>query len=232
MKNLFFGITALLCFVLPYSYALSETIVVPYDKATIQEGIEISKDGDTILVAPGLYVENIDFLDRAITVTTMFGPDSTFLLPADPDTFMETIAGANPEATEFSGFNVSGGGANHTVFINNASSPVIRDNVFCNNLVVDKLDIAVIACWDSVGVPTIERNIFYQNSGLACVWIMYGKGYVINCTFDANNSATMCNSEQATVLNCIMTRSLGTATDGSYAELDYVCYSDNHLDFG
>jgi len=232
MKNIFFGIAALLCFVLPYSYALSETIVIPYDKATIQEGIDISKDGDTILVAPGLYVENIDFLDRVITVTTMFGPDSTFLLPADPDTFMVTIGGANTEATEFSGFNVSGGGGNHTVFINNASSPVIRDNVFCNNLVVDKLDIAVIACWDSVGVPTIERNIFYQNSGLACVWIRYGKGYVINCTFNANVSATMCNSEQATVLNCIITRSLGTATDGSYAELDYVCYSDNHLDFG
>lgn len=165
-------------------------------------------------------------------MTSVEGADSTFLQPADPDSFTVTIAGGNSEETEFSGFTISGGGNSHTVFIGNGSSPVIQNNIFCYNLVVDKLEIAVIACADSIGVPTIERNIFYQNSGKTCVWIMSGKAYVLNCTFNANKSATYCGSGQATVLNCIITRSSGTATDGSYAELDYVCYSDNHSDFG
>ena len=41
---------------------------VPGQYGTIQEAIEAASDGDTVVVAPGRYVENIDFKGKAITV--------------------------------------------------------------------------------------------------------------------------------------------------------------------
>ena len=42
------------------TFGFCTTINVPADYSTIQEGIDASSDGDTVLVAPGLYVENLD----------------------------------------------------------------------------------------------------------------------------------------------------------------------------
>ena len=46
------------------------TIHVPADDPTIQSAIDAAKNGDTVLVSPGTYNENLDFKGKAITVTT------------------------------------------------------------------------------------------------------------------------------------------------------------------
>jgi len=68
--------------------AVSATIHVPPDQPTIQAGIDVAVGGDTVLVAPGTYVENIDFKGKAITVTSEQGADVTVIdggKPIDPD---------------------------------------------------------------------------------------------------------------------------------------------------
>jgi len=54
-------------------------IFVPGDYPTIQEAIGKAFDGYTIFVAPGTYVENIDFLGKAIDVRASHGPNLTVI---------------------------------------------------------------------------------------------------------------------------------------------------------
>jgi len=50
----------------------SITINVPEDYSTIQEGITASANGDTVLVQPGIYLENINFEDKNILLTSLY----------------------------------------------------------------------------------------------------------------------------------------------------------------
>ncbi|MFH0765957.1 MAG: hypothetical protein V2A61_06025, partial [Calditrichota bacterium] len=59
--------------VLTAASVYADIINVPEDVETIQGGIDAAEEGDTVLVAPGEYVENVDFQGKAIIV--MGSPD-------------------------------------------------------------------------------------------------------------------------------------------------------------
>src|SRR5579862_2921242 len=56
-----------------------QTINVPANQPTIQTAINAANNGDTVLVAPGTYFENINFNGKAITVTSSAGAAQTII---------------------------------------------------------------------------------------------------------------------------------------------------------
>ncbi len=69
--------------------AFSKTIHVPEDKATIQAGIDSAAIGDSVLVQPGTYLENLNFNGKSIVV------GSLFLATGDTSYISQTIIDGN-----------------------------------------------------------------------------------------------------------------------------------------
>jgi hypothetical protein len=64
--------------------AMGATLHVPGEYEKIQEGIDAALIGDTVLVAPGTYLENLTFLGREIVLLSEEGPATTVIDGSDP----------------------------------------------------------------------------------------------------------------------------------------------------
>ncbi|MCK4311888.1 MAG: right-handed parallel beta-helix repeat-containing protein [Candidatus Cloacimonetes bacterium] len=121
---------------------ISATIInVPDDQPTIQAGINVSVDGDTVLVQPGNYVENINYNGKNITVASLFltTQDTTYISQTiiDGDSIASVVTFQSGEdSTAFlngftitNGYSVKGGG----IYCVNNSSPVLDNITVTNN---------------------------------------------------------------------------------------------------
>ena len=71
----------MIMFLFLYTFLNATIINVPTDQTTIQAAINVAVNGDTILVMPGTYVENISFNGKLITVGSLFltTQDTTYI---------------------------------------------------------------------------------------------------------------------------------------------------------
>lgn len=91
----------------------ADTIHVPGDQPGIQAGIDAAANGDIVLVAPGTYLENINFHGKAITVKSVEGAASTVIdggNPQNPD-FGSTVRFTSGEGNDsvLKGFHITNG---------------------------------------------------------------------------------------------------------------------------
>ncbi len=160
-------------------------ITVPGDHPTIQAAIEAARDGDVIVVEPGTYRENIDFMGKAITLRST--------APDDPEVVAATIidGGNNGSVVTFrtgetgeavlSGFTITGGSGTWEVFefeyegrkeeiegyfgggilVIEGSSPTIEKNTIENNT-ADMGGGGIAVMLDSS--PTITGNTITDNT--------------------------------------------------------------------
>lgn len=127
----------LLLFGLIPSGIAQQTIHVPTDQPTIQAGINAAANGDTVLVAPGTYYENIDFKGKAITVTSSGGAAQTII---DGSFANPTVAFHSGETRDsiLNGFTIQHGGIPN-LFYGDAgiyislSAPSILNNTVTHN---------------------------------------------------------------------------------------------------
>ena len=154
------------------------TIHVPADQPTIQAAIDAANNGDTVLVAPGIYNETIDFKGKAITVESSGGPASTSIVWAYPATiddpfnlFVVTFQSNETRNSILSGFTITGAGLPFDHFqeivpqgfsnvavgavtggieVLNGASPTIANNIITKN--------GCAGIFSSDGAPLIQNN--------------------------------------------------------------------------
>ncbi len=128
-----------------FTLHLSATIInIPADQPTIQEGINVSVDGDTVLVQTGIYIENINYSGMNITVA------SYFLTTQDTSYISQTIIDGNQigsvvtfengenNTANLIGFTITNGwGPSMTggggIAIFNNSNPILSDLIIIDN---------------------------------------------------------------------------------------------------
>jgi hypothetical protein len=85
------GLVALLLLVWALCPAKAKLLHVPGDYALIQAAINAAADGDTVLVAPGTYFENLNLRGKKVLLA------SYYLLDSDPGNILSTIIdGSSP----------------------------------------------------------------------------------------------------------------------------------------
>jgi hypothetical protein len=184
------------------NFVAKSTIVnVPADYITIQEAIDLASEHDTIVVAPGTYIENLNFKGKNLFLTSEFLWDQDYQKvlttiidgsqPVEPDTAScIIIIDEQDSTTVVQGFTITGGegtawkdehssgtyreGGGILVAL---SSPIIRNNLIVHNNAMNKTGLAGcggggIRCGD--GKPQILNNVIVQNNG------RYGGGIVMN----------------------------------------------------
>ena len=146
------------------SAAEAATIHVPADAATIQQAIAAAAPGDTVLVAPGTYVENLTFLGKAITVVSEGGPSVTVI---DGNWAGPVVAftSGEPRGAVLRGFTIQRGASSFSgggVLVQN-SSPTIADNWIIGNGACSGAGV-----YSSFGSPLIQGNRIARNFLYGC----------------------------------------------------------------
>jgi len=186
-------VLALLVLSLPAS---ATVIYVPDDYKSIQAAIGAAVNGDSVIVRPGTYYENIDFNGKDITVKSEKGPHVTVIDAGQAGSAVVFISGES-SAASIEGFTLTNGsGTEHWggrycgggVFCKYDSSPVISGNIVVHN----RTDYDGAGIWCGKGSsPTIANNIIAFNE-------CYDNGYASNgggvCCTGVDCSALIVNN--------------------------------------
>ncbi|MBK7940061.1 MAG: VCBS repeat-containing protein [Lewinellaceae bacterium] len=195
----------LLAFCLTISLLSAQTTrYVPTHYASIQLAVDAAQEGDTVLVYPGVYYENIQLRGRNIVLTSRYflNSDPAAVIrqtiidgsqPAHPDTASCILVWkGETAATVIQGFTIRGGKG--TVWLDPAgfgtfregggiltefSSPIIRHNIIRNNTVTPGgagiVGVGGGGIRSGEGAVRIENNVITHNRAEG-----YGGGIVLN----------------------------------------------------
>jgi len=144
---------------------------------TVQACIEQAAAGDKIIVGPGTYHENIDFLGKAITVQSREGPEVTFL-DGGQAAPVATFASGEGNGSVLEGFTIRNGGGDPYEgvwgwigtgigILCQDASPTIRANRIVENAGISTHGGGAegVGILSHGGSPVVEENWIARNRG-------------------------------------------------------------------
>ncbi len=218
-------------FILLVSTCLFSTIInVPADQPTIQTGINAAVDADTVLVQPGTYVENINYIGKLITVASLFltTQDTTYIsqtiIDGNQNGSVITYENGENSLTLLTGFTITNGNGNanegggiycynsnpslENVTITGNSADYYGGGIFCR-----------ISSSSLVNV-TISGNTSGLGGGLS---VLNSDIDIINCSisdnhadFDGGGIAVLYNAE-VNLTNCTISGNCSDDNGGGIA---------------
>ncbi len=121
--------------------------------------LAVSSHGDTVLVCPGIYVGQVDFLGKAIVLRSVAGPVVTVLDGARAGSVVRFSSGEG-RGSVLEGFTVRNGEASWGAGITiSTASPVVRANLILHN----RADSSGGGIASGGGSPLIEGNTIASN---------------------------------------------------------------------
>ncbi len=187
-----------------YINSNAQRIIVPKDQPTIQAAINSSSDGDSVIVEPGRYFENINLLGKNIVLTSKYSISgdrnfiSTTIIDGSRPSHQDTascilIISGEDSSCVIQGFTICNGTGTKWLDEHGAgtyyegggilmtnSSPLIKNNIIRDNQAIRSSTGTSSAGGGGIrigdGNPYILNNIIMSNKG------MYGGGIVLNFT--------------------------------------------------
>lgn len=171
--------------------ALADTINVPAEAPTIQIAINLSSDGDEIVVAPGTYFESLTLLGKEVTLRSSGGPGATTIDGFGQfDSVIHAVSGETLN-TVIDGFTITGGNADGI----DDGDPVADERG--GGLFVNGSSVTVVNCMFIDNVAANVGGAFYSNGGTASF---------TDCLFEDNQAdlggGTYINGATATFTDC------------------------------
>ncbi len=155
---------------------LARVIVVPDSAATVQAGLNLAGYGDTVLVMPGTYTENIVWPSTdGIRLHSLAGPDSTVLSGGGNGRVLQ-FGSAQSRATELRGFTVRAGKASAGAGIYCGGSPAIVGNLVSGNTAQGGRDYGAGIYVAANCSPLIRENEISDNVAADSSTWVYGGG--------------------------------------------------------
>ncbi|MFH2141030.1 MAG: right-handed parallel beta-helix repeat-containing protein, partial [Bacteroidota bacterium] len=209
---------------------MAKIINVPSDQPTIQQGIDQASNGDSIYVAPGIYQEKLEVINKSIRLYSSSLPDSTILEGTGIFNSILRVANNQSDTIVVSGFTFRYTDRAHVVVFNESNSTnIIERCVFYENNYIVPINYVDISASSKV---IIRENIFYDGSSRYCIHAREEEPVLItNNTFYNNYHAIYSENPYTEVVNNIIYGNTSNACTGDFYYLDYnnICQngSDN-----
>ncbi len=196
------------------------TINIPGDYSTIQAGIDAASNGDTVLVQPDTYVENIDYNGKSIVVGSLFMTTSdtsyiaSTIIDGNQNGSVVSFQNSEDSTSVLSGFTITNGSGT------SLGSSTYGGGVYCwytspslNNLTVMNCSASssgggIICFYSNSNLEnvTIANNSAADGGGIYCG---YSSPSLKNVTITGNSASSYgggiyCSSSDPTLVNCII----------------------------